>query len=236
MVLTIALFQGVLAEERKEAGELVEKAVEKARKLSETMHLPENAHNDKGQEAAQQTAKEYNSPEFQQKLRCQIERIQQSGPQQEQAIAPQGKGTLTAQESVYLFLSSSLPELVVNRYLIDIGRTGEQRIVPVLFGLPEGLEGKRINADYFSRVMQADPKCQDTPKSPCQLLAVLLKVNPGLFSRYNISEVPALVHDNGQDSWSIHGEAELAFLLEKMSKAANNPALAGISARLRGGQ
>ena len=56
VVLTIALFQGVLAEERKEAGELVEKAVEKARKLSETIHLPENAHTDKGQEAAQQTA------------------------------------------------------------------------------------------------------------------------------------------------------------------------------------
>ena len=148
----------------------------------------------------------------------------------------QDKGTLAAQGSVYLFLSSSVPEVVVNRYLIDIGRTGEQRIVPVLFGLPEGKEGKRIDADYFSRVMQADPECQDTPKSPCQRLAVPLKVNPGLFSRYNISEVPALVHDNGQDSWSIHGEAELAYLLEKIGKAANSPALAGISTRLRGGQ
>ena len=49
VALIITLFQGVLAEERKEAGELVEKAVEKARKLSKTMHLPENAHNDKGQ-------------------------------------------------------------------------------------------------------------------------------------------------------------------------------------------
>ncbi|MDD2466391.1 MAG: TrbC family F-type conjugative pilus assembly protein [Desulfobulbus sp.] len=236
MVLTIALFQGVLAEERKEAGELVEKAVEKARKLSETMHLPENAHNDKGQVAAQQTAKEYNSPEFQHKLRCQMERIQQSGPQQEQAMKTQDNSTLTAQESVYLFLSSSVPEAVVNRYLIDIGRTGEQRIVPVLFGLPQGLAGKRLNADYFSRVMQADPKCQDTPKSPCQRLAVPLKVNPELFIRYIISEVPALIYDNGQDSWLIHGEAELAYLLEKIGKAANSPTFAGISARLRGRQ
>ncbi|MDD2467241.1 MAG: TrbC family F-type conjugative pilus assembly protein [Desulfobulbus sp.] len=236
VVLTIALFQGVLAEERKEAGELVEKAVEKARKLSETMHLSENAHNDKGQEAAQQTAKEYNSPEFQQNLRCQIERIQQSGPQQEQAMKTQGNSTLTAQESVYLFLSSSVPETVVNRYLIDIGRTGEQRIVPVLFGLPEGMEGKRINADYFSRVMQADPGCRDTPESPCHRLEVPLKVNPELFTRYNISEVPALVYDNGQDSWSIHGDTELAYLLKKVGKVANSPALAGISARLRGNQ
>ena len=236
VALIITLFQGVLAEERKEAGELVEKAVEKARKLSKTMHLPENAHNDKGQEAAQQTAKEYNSPEFQQKLRCQIERIQQSGPQEEQAIKMQGNSTLTTQESIYLFLSSSVPEAMVNRYLIDVSRTGEQRIVPVLFGLPLGLAGKRLNADYFSRVMQANPGCRNTSETPCHRLAVSLKVNPVLFTRYTITEVPALVYDNGQDSWSIRGETELAFLLEKMSKAANSPALAGISTRLRGGQ
>lgn len=50
-----------------------------------------------------------------------------------------------------------------------------------------------------------------------------LKVNPDLFARYNINEVPALVYDNGQDSWSIHGEAELVYLSEKVGKAANSP-------------
>ena len=63
-----------------------------------------------------------------------------------------------------------------------------------------------------------------------------LRVNPVLFTRYNIPEVPALVYDNGQNSWSIQGEAELAYLLEKVGKAAGSPTLANISARLRGGQ
>lgn len=239
MALVIALFQGaqiVRAEEFKEAEKQVEVIVERARKTAETMHLPENVHEQDGQEAARQSVEKLKAPAFQEQVRCQMERIQQSGPQQEQAIALQGKGTLTAQESVYLFLSSAMPEAVVNRYLIDIGRTGEQRMVPVLFGLPQGLAGKRLNADYFSRVMQANPGCRDTPESSCQRLAVPLKVNPELFTRYNISEVPALVYDNGQDSWSIHGEAELVYLLKKVGKAANSPALAGISARLRGGQ
>ena len=239
VALVIALFQGaqiVRAEEFKEAEKQVEVIVERARKTAETMHLPENVHEQDGQEAARQSVEKLKAPAFQEQVRCQMERIQQSGPQQEQAIALQGKGTLTAQESVYLFLSSAMPEAVVNRYLIDIGRTGEQRMVPVLFGLPQGLAGKRLNADYFSRVMQANPGCRDTPESSCQRLAVPLKVNPELFTRYNISEVPALVYDNGQDSWSIHGEAELVYLLKKVGKAANSPALAGISARLRGGQ
>ena len=239
VALIIALFQGewiVWAEEFKEAGDQVENIVEQARATAETMHLPENAHNDKGQEAARQSVEKMNTPAFREQLRCQMEKLQNGNSKQEQPSATQGKRTLAAQETVYLFISSLLPEAMVNQYLIDIGRTGEQRIVPVLFGLPQGLAGKRINADYFSRVIQANLECRDTPEVPCQRLAVPFKVNPVLFTRYNISEVPALVYANGQDSWSIHGEAELAYLLEKIAKAANNPTLDNISARLRGGQ
>lgn len=226
----------IKADEGQGNRERIEKVLEQAGKLRETMTVPENSHAGEGLEAARQTAERFNSPAFQEKTRCQVERIQQSEPQQEQAKVAKEKGALTAQESVYLFLSSSVSEAMVNRYLIDVSRTSEQRIVPVLFGLPQGLQGKRVNADYFSRVTQADPGCRDTPDAPCQRLAVPLKVNPELFARYNITEVPALVYENGQDSWSIRGETELAYLLEKVGKAANSPALAGISARLRGNQ
>jgi len=213
----------------------VEKAVEQARKTGATMFLPENIHSQKGLEAARQTLEQFNAPAFQEELRCQQARIQGKDLVQEQAGTMKKDGRLTTQESVYLFLSSSMPDSVVNRYLIDVGRTGDQRISPVMLGLPQGLEGKRLNADYFSRVMQADPGCQDTPETPCQRLEMPLRVNPVLFARYDINEVPALIYDNGQDSWSIHGDAELASLLEKVGKAANSPSLAGISARLRGG-
>lgn len=213
----------------------VEKAVEQARKTGATMLLPENIHSQKGLEAARQTLEQFNAPAFQEELRCQQAKIQGNDSVQEEAGTTKKDGKLTSQESVYLFLSSSMPDVVVNRYLIDIGRTGDQRISPVLFGLPQGLEGKRFNADYFSRVMQADPGCQDTPETRCQRLEMSLRVNPVLFAKFNITEVPALVYENGQDSWSIHGDAELAYLLEKVGKAANTPSLAGISARLRGG-
>jgi len=226
----------VKADEHKGEREKVEKVLEQAGKLRETMTVPENSHALEGQEAARKMMEQFQSPDFQEKLRCQMKSIQGENPKQEQTSAIRGKGTLSGQESVYLFLSSSMPESVVNRYLIDVNRTGEQRIVPVLFGLPRGLAGKRVNADYFSRVMLADSGCRDTPEAPCQRLAVQIKVNPELFSRYNITEVPALVYDNGQGSWSIRGEAELAFLLERLGKTVSSPTLASISARLRGGQ
>jgi hypothetical protein len=238
VLMIVFLLGSSIAESDEQRGdrEQVEQVLEQAGKLRETMTVPENSHALEGIEAARNTAEQFNSTGFQEKLRCQMERIQQSGLPREQAMKAPDNSTLTTQESVYLFLSSSVPETVVNRYLIDIGRIGEQRLVPVLFGLPQGLAGKRLNADYFSRVMQVDPGCRDTPESSCQRLAVPLKVNPELFTRYTINEVPALVYDNGQDSWSIHGEAELVYLLKKVGKAANSPALAGISARLRGGQ
>jgi hypothetical protein len=226
----------VKADEQQDDREKVEKVLEQAGKLRKTMTVPGNSHAGEGLEAARQTAEQFQSPDFQEKLRCQLEMIPKSGVPQKQAMKEQGKSSLTVKESVYLFLSSSVPEAMMNRYLIDVSRTGEQRIVPVLFGLPQGLEGKRVNTDYFSRVMQADPGCRDTPEAHCQRLAVPLKVNPELFARYNISEAPALVYDNGQDSWSIQGEAGLAFLLEKIGKAASSPTLAGISVRLQGGQ
>lgn len=226
----------VKADEQQGERGKVEKVLEQAGKIRETMTVPENSHALEGQEAARKTMEQFQTPDFQEKLRCQRESIQGEKPKQEQTSATQGKGRLSGQESVFLFLSNFVPEAMVNRYLIDVSRTGEQRIVPVLFGLPQGLAGKRLNADYFSRVMQADPGCRDTPETPCQRLEVPLKVNPELFARYNITEVPALAYDNGQDSWSIQGEAELAYLLEKIGKAANSPALAGISVRLRGGQ
>ena len=168
----------VKADEQQGEREKVEKVLEQAGKIRETMTVPENSHAGEGQEAARKTMEQFQSPDFQEKLRCQMESVQGNNPKQEQTLATQGKGTLSTQESVYLFLSSSVPEEMVNRYLIDVSRTGEQRIMPVLFGLPQGLAGKRVNADYFSRVMQADPGCRDTPESPCHRLEVPLKVNP----------------------------------------------------------
>ena len=150
LVLMIVFLHGSsIAESDEQRGEReqVEQVLEQVGKLRETMTVPENSHAQEGMEAARSTAEQFNSPGFQEQLRCQMERIQNGNSKQEQPSATQGKGTLSGQETVYLFLSSSVPETVVNRYLIDIGRTGEQRIVPVLFGLPEGMEGKRINVD-----------------------------------------------------------------------------------------
>ncbi len=67
------------------------------------MTVPENSHTLEGQEDARKTMEQFNSPAFQEKLRCQMERIQGENPQQEQTSATQGKGMRIPVASGHLF-------------------------------------------------------------------------------------------------------------------------------------
>ena len=87
---------------------------------------------------------------------------------------------------------------------------------------------------YFSQILQIDPACRSTPENDCPWLALPLHIDPTLFQRYGVGATPALVFDNGQDQWLIHGDAGLAVLLDEIAKAAKSQALHLITKRLRG--
>ena len=219
---------------RQAAGMEVEKAVEASKKTAKSLHLSENTHVAEGQKAAQQTAEQFNSPAFQDQLHCQQAKIEgsQTGRKDRETFRQAGK--LTASESVYLFLSSSMPETAVNRYLIDLARANDSKMSPVMLGLPQGIRDRSGSARYFNQVTKGELSCQDKPGNACQRLQISIRINSTLFSQYGITQVPTLVYDNGQQSWAIQGDADLAYLLEKIGKEANSPALAHLSASIRG--
>ena len=221
---------------RQAAGLEVEKTVEASKKTAESLHLSENTHAEEGQKAAQQTVEQFNSPAFQDQLHCQQAKIEGSQTDRKDREMIIQAGKLTASESVYLFLSSSMPETVVNRYLIDLARANDSKMSPVMHGLPQGIRDRSGSARYFSQVTKGELSCQDKPGNACQRLQVPIRIKSTLFSQYSITQVPALVYDNGQHSWAIQGDADLAYLLEKIGKEANSPALAHLSASIRGAQ
>jgi len=212
----------------------VEKTTEASKKTAESLYLSENTHVGEGEKAAQQTVKQFNSPAFQDQLHCQQARIQGSLPDRKDRETVKQAGKLTASESVYLFLSSSMPVTVVNRYLIDLARANDSKMGPVMYGLPQGIRDRSGSARYFSQVTKGELSCQDKPGNACQRLQVPIRINSTLFSQYGITQVPTLVYDNGQHSWAIQGDADLAYLLEKIGKEANSPALAHLSGSIRG--
>ena len=73
----------VKADEQQGERGKVEKVLEQAGKIRETMTVPENSHALEGQDAARKTMEKFNSPSFQEKLSCQRERIQGENPNQD---------------------------------------------------------------------------------------------------------------------------------------------------------
>ncbi len=229
--------QKALAEARNRAAALdVAKVVKRVQESGQTMRLPENVVTEEGSEAAQQVMERFQASSFQEKLRDQEKQIMHK-IHSEMPMATSGKAEeQSSVESFYLFFSSAIPEETVHAYLEDIARAGSDSITPVLHGFPFGLSDKAGNGRYFNRVLQQDPACRDTPDLCCRRLEVAIRINPALFRRYGVTEVPALVYVSGEDSWSIQGDAGLAALLERISREVSSPVLTRLISTLGEGR
>ena len=218
------------------AGLAVEKVVDTARAAATAMALPANSQAEAGATAARQVMERFASPAVQERLQGEQARIAKAMTANRADNPKDQSSQLAATEHLYLFLSSSMPEDALRRLLAGIAGLGGEQIVPVFAGLPNGLNDWPGNTRFFQRVLQKEPTCRDTAANTCERLQVGLRINPALFRQYAVTEVPTLVYDNGSRTWSVQGEAQLAVLLERIHKAADRPALAGLIASLRGGQ
>ena len=218
------------------AGLAVEKVVDTARAAATAMALPAHRQAAAGAAAARQVMERFASPAVQKRLQGEQARIAGKMTATRADDPKDQSSQLLATEHLYLFLSSSMNEDALRRLLAGIGRLGDEQIVPVFAGLPHGIDNWPGNTRFFQQVLQKEPTCRDTATNTCERLQVPLRINPVLFRQYGVTEVPTLVYDNGSRTWSVQGEAQLAVLLERIHKASDSPALAGLIASLRGGQ
>ncbi|ADW16346.1 Type-F conjugative transfer system pilin assembly protein TrbC [Desulfobulbus propionicus DSM 2032] len=218
------------------AGLAVEKVVDTARAAATTMELPANRQAAAGTAAARQVMERFASPAVQKRLQGERAKVAETLKATQAGDPKQQTSQLATSEHLYLFLSSSMGEDALRRLLAGTARLGDEQVVPVFAGLPHGLDDWPSNTRFFQRVLQKEPTCRDTDANSCERVQVPLRINPVLFRQYGVTEVPTLVYDNGSRAWSVQGEAQLAVLLERIHKAADSPALAGLIASLRGGQ
>ena len=218
------------------AGLAVEKVVDTARAAATAIALPAHRQAAAGAVAARQVMERFASPAVQERLQGEQAKVAEALKATKNDDPRQQTSQLATSEHLYLFLSSSMNEDALRRLLAGTARLGDERIVPVFAGLPHGLGDWLGNTRFFQQVLQAESTCRDTAANTCERLQVGLRINPALFRQYKITGVPTLVYDNGSRTWSVQGEAQLAVLLERIHKAADSPALAGLMANLRGGQ
>jgi hypothetical protein len=228
---------GKLEDIRNQAANVdLEKISATAKAAAAGVQLP--ASNEEAVKAAQQAAAVVNSAEFQNRLK-QL----QNGPPPNDTKDPAKEtgemgstvpGNLAGTETIYVFLSSSMPAEDLHAYLLTISRAGEPRIIPVFYGMIGGIENIQNQGNFFGAIMREDYDCVDTLETQCRRFQANVQMNPALFAKYGVTEIPTVVFDDGQKSWSVEGAAELGWMLDKINRDAKNPDLGKIVKRMEG--
>ena len=218
------------------------------KKLSEaTPVLPPKEQKDEGKKEAQQAMDGFNATKSQKRLQDEKARVQQEnmpktgiplaqpeskkGGQLQQGSSNPLTGT---PETVYVFLSSSVPDDAVHAYLTQAALYGNGRIAPVFYGLTDGLANKKAAGRYFGHVLQEDLGCTDLPDKRCLRMKVRIAVGSALYKQYGVTQVPTVVYTNGEDSWALGGDSSLDFMLTRINSEARTPFLEEVIKRLRG--
>jgi len=208
---------------------LLERAGQEAEKIT----LPINTFQDEGLKAAQETAKIFHSLEFQERIKCEEQRLEKeifagyTAPWQKKVneVEQETEQSLLAKgEKVYLFFSSSVPIETMQAYIAAIAGTGDSNIIPLMRGWARGLSATEANTKYFSRLLQKDSACRSTSE-PCQYYRVKIQLQPSVFTQYGITRVPAVVYVNAHSSYRIQGDAGLDYLMERINREAKSSTL-----------
>ena len=235
LVLSLIMSSALAADQLTES---VKRVIGKAEIEAEKIKIPVNTLREEGLKAAQEAAKSYESPVFQEKLRCEQKRLREEvfddSTQDIKADLPVA-GKLAQDEKLYLFLSSSIPDDTVHNYLEVVETLNEPNFSLLMKGY---VPGERTQ--YLTRITRKDRNCVDQRhrKKPvlCDRFEIPIKIKPALFEKFEITKVPALVYENNHAAWKITGDARLDYLLERINQEAKSSGLKGMVTVLQRGE
>ena len=233
---------------------------ERGEKLSKTLSIPGNKFSAEGAKKAGETSDFFRSAEFQGRITAEQERLKREifgGTLQEyyrgapEAAAAMA-GELPANERIYIFISSSIPRETLRNYVRDVARLKDPNVKLVMRGLVGGVKYIKPTMRFVSGILLKDPSC-DPEKGRCERYAAGVNVDPLIFRRYGIREVPAIVYarnvtvldtemSEGMESnvksgefYTIHGDVALGYALERFRSETGSQALAELARLLEAG-
>ncbi len=235
---------------------------EKAERDAKGVTIPDNRFMQYGRSEAEKTLKTYQSPEFQERLRKETERVKaeifdlQSGSTEKRSeTAQSSKGqerVLSQNERIYIFISSSVPTETLRAYVYDINKISDPNVILVMRGFIGGMKYLKPTQRFVASLQKVDPQCDGT-KEKCEMLAGNLIIDPLLFRKYNVSQVPAVVYapnvvlkDRGQSEgkegnvsvsefFKLSGDVSLSFALNSIFKESKGDSLKNAQTILESG-
>ena len=222
-----------------------------AERLTGSMAVPKNRHEEEMAAAAAKLDSYYRSEEFQGRMRHETERIRSQVFGENftrfypDSQAEERKGRIGDSERVYVFVSSSIPMQTVRNYVASVARLGEPRIVLVLRGFVDGMSRIQPTIRFVADALKRDPSCSPA-ETECAMLPANLVVDPLLYRRYGIDRVPAVVFARGvkagnvglsegdvknaeiADSYTVYGDASLEYVLQVIGRESGSDSLSNL--------
>ncbi|MDF1554381.1 MAG: type-F conjugative transfer system pilin assembly protein TrbC [Deferrisomatales bacterium] len=203
-----------------------------------------------GEEGALDVVKQLQSPGYLHRLEAEKTRLGREVFGQVLEAFPDVSGPgrspsrgLPPTDRIYLFISESVPLETLRNYARDVVEIGDPRIVMVLRGFVGGMRHVLPTRRFVLDVLRKDFACDPEARSDCDLYPANLVIDPLLFRRYDVQEVPTVVYAQGVQSappgtergpaviaggerfWRLSGDAGLDALLRRINQDAKSPAL-----------
>jgi len=153
---------------------------------------------------------------------------------------------LRKESYLYIFVSSSMPQNTIRAYAQDAALLREQNIIIVLKGMTGKPPGIKDTAKYVKNIIRKDPGCE----RKCAVYKVRFAIDPRLFEKYKITEVPVFVYDrdvksmnpgmggkinneSGSDYWKLKGDVSVQYALEAFKRETREAELDKLIGKLR---
>jgi type-F conjugative transfer system pilin assembly protein TrbC len=213
-------------------------------------------------QAAQQLQKTFTAKEFQGKILEYKNLLQEQiqGPEQSCGkctgnidMAPPGSGILDADERIYVFISSSVPENTIRGYVSDIDKLQDPNVFLVMRGFIGGMKYFRPTLSFMTGLLKKDKSCSLERGEKCEVYQSQFQIDPMLFARYDITSVPAIVYARGlsindsdmseglmdnaniSNAYVIYGDTSLEYALERFYRETNSSTILSAIKQLRKG-
>jgi len=246
--------ESAMAGDLAEVKRLLDQADRQAKEISIPM-VP----NDEARKAAGEVMRKYNSPEYQDRLHDEVEKIKsgllpEAGTGDQAPVSREGRGQnafLLENERIYVFISSSVPMATLKTYAAEIDKLKDPHITMVMQGFIDGMTRIKPTMQFIRTILRKDPRCDDL--SQCPAYNVTVNINPMLFSRYGVDAAPAIVYVKGVDSadpeksegvventsiadaYVVSGDVSLEYALDVIGRQSHSGQIAAILTLLRKG-
>ena len=228
------------------------------KKYQKSIKLPDTDNNTRAKEAAKEAARMFYSPEYQERINNEQERIKEEiftdshdAYKDYTPAKDTGNNLLSPGERIYIFISSSVPISTLRNYAQDVDTIGDPGIIMVMRGFVDGVKYMKPTLKFIHGIITKDRGCEFDQR--CEAFNAAVYIDPLLFRRYGITSVPAIVYAKGidvkdpgsseglttnakvEDEYTIYGDVSIEHALEKVNMKDRSRGLKKVLKKLKGG-